>query len=74
MDTPIYLTTAQAAAILEVTPARVRQLVSAGELRGQHHGRDLLITRADLDDYLPRRRPVGRVPGFSPVRRRKRKR
>ncbi len=57
LDPDEPLTTAEAAAELNVTPGRVRQLVLAG-LPAKKHGRDLFIRRGDLD--LVRDRKVGR--------------
>ena len=42
------LTTAQAAAILQVHISRVHQLIRTGRLRAVKHGRDWAISEADL--------------------------
>ena len=42
------LTTKEAAEILEISTARVRQLVLSGRLPGQKFGRDLMIQEKDL--------------------------
>lgn len=55
-----YLTTAEAARELGLTPMRVRQLISTGRLRGHKAGpRALLIHRADLESYkqTPKHKP-----------------
>jgi excisionase family DNA binding protein len=52
------LTTKEAAERLGVTPARVRQLVLAGDLPAEKFGRDLMIREADLK--LVEDRPIGR--------------
>ena len=52
------LTTKGAAERLGVTPARVRQLVLAGDLPAEKFGRDLMIKEADLK--LVADRPIGR--------------
>lgn len=55
------ITTTEAAARLNVTPARVRQLVAAGRLPAQRFGAVNLVRAADLE--LVRNRPgVGRPP------------
>ncbi len=54
------LTTKEAAEKLGVTPARVRQLVLAGDLPAEKFGRDLMIKEADLK--LVEERPMGRPP------------
>lgn len=57
------LTTKEAAERLGVTPARVRQLVLAGDLPAEKFGRDLMIKESDLK--LVRERPMGRPPKTS---------
>ena len=52
------LTTAEAAEELGVSPARVRQLILQGRLRGVHFGRDLAILQKDLESV--RVRSLGR--------------
>jgi excisionase family DNA binding protein len=54
------LTTREAAEKLGVSPARVRQLVLAGNLPAEKFGRDLMIKEADLK--LVEDRPMGRPP------------
>jgi excisionase family DNA binding protein len=54
------LTTREAAEKLGVTPARVRQLVLAGDLPAEKFGRDLMIKESDLK--LVEDRPMGRPP------------
>ena len=49
-----YLNTESAAAYLDTTPDRIRDLVEAGHLPCHRDGRRLLVTRADLDAYLER--------------------
>ena len=52
------LTTTQAADILGIKQARVRQLILAGRLPAKKHGRDWIIRERDLE--LVRVRKVGR--------------
>ncbi len=52
------LTTTQAADILKVKQARVRQLILAGRLPAKKHGRDWIIRERDLEPV--RIRKVGR--------------
>lgn len=59
------LTTTEAADELGVSPARVRQLILQGRLRGVRFGRDLAILQKDLDTV--RVRPVGRPARASTV-------
>jgi excisionase family DNA binding protein len=54
------LTTKEVAERLGVTPARVRQLVLAGDLPAAKFGRDLMIKETDLK--LVADRPMGRPP------------
>jgi excisionase family DNA binding protein len=54
------LTTKEAAERLNVTPARVRQMVLAGQLPAEKFGRDLVIRESDLASVG--NRPIGRPP------------
>ena len=54
------LTTQEAASELGIKPARVRQLILAGRLVAEKHGRDWLINPDDLDAV--RIRKPGRPP------------
>lgn len=68
------LTTREAAERLGVSPARVRQLVLAGDLPAEKFGRDLMIKEGDLK--LVADRPMGRPPkpaAAKPARRSSRK-
>ena len=51
-----FYTTLQAAEVLGVTASRIRQLVLAGDLRGEKFGRDLMIDAAALKRYKKPRR------------------
>lgn len=48
------LTATQAAALLGITPRRVRALIKAGRLPAAKFGRDWLITPTDLDTVRTR--------------------
>lgn len=56
------LTTAEAAAELGVTAARVRQLVLSGEIKGERIGRDVLIPRESVEAAKQRKTKPGPVP------------
>jgi excisionase family DNA binding protein len=49
------LTTKEAAQILGVSDARVRQLVLSGKLPAEKFGRDLMIDEADLEAVKERK-------------------
>lgn len=58
------LTTAEVAARLGISPARVRQLITTGVLTAQHHGRDWMIDARSLPRAERRRHagwPKGKV-------------
>lgn len=42
----------EAAAIIGVTPATLRQQIANGSLRAVKHGRDWWVTKAEVDRYL----------------------
>ncbi len=52
-----YLTTTEAAEILQVIPRRVRALIESGKLPAERIGRDWAIKPEDLDGLK------GRTPG-----------
>jgi excisionase family DNA binding protein len=54
---PTYLTTAEAAELLGVTAARIRQLYLAGLVKGEKRGRDLLLDRRSVERARTRPRP-----------------
>ena len=54
------LTTQEAAALLGVSTARIRQMIGTGVLAAQKHGRDHLIARADVEAARGRRTTPGR--------------
>jgi len=55
-----YITTAEAAANLGISPMRIRQLIQGGTLRATKFGHVYMITRGDLAGVV--RRPPGRPP------------
>jgi excisionase family DNA binding protein len=55
------ITTSEAASMLGLKPARVRQLAQRGELPGQRKGQDWIFKPDDVVSF--KRRPVGRPPG-----------
>lgn len=55
-----YITTAEAAADLGLSPMRIRQLIHDGTLRATKFGHVYMITRRDLAGVV--RRPPGRPP------------
>ncbi len=59
------LTTDEAATRLEVTPARVRQMIIAGRLPAQRFGRSHMILESDL--ALVEGRKTGRPPKSAPA-------
>jgi excisionase family DNA binding protein len=50
-----YLTTAQAAARLGVSPSRVRQLIAAGRIKANKIGRDNMIRASSLKAVADRK-------------------
>jgi excisionase family DNA binding protein len=55
-------TTNEAAALLDVTPARVRQMVARGEIESEKMGRDRFITPAALEEARRRKTKPGPTP------------
>ena len=49
------ITTDKAAKILEITPRRVRALITSGRLPAQKLGRDWIIDEKDLDQVKERK-------------------
>lgn len=68
MDDQTY-TIEQAAAILGITGAGVRQLIYRGSLPAHKHGRDWAIRKSDLDKHQENRRERGRPPERKTCRR-----
>ena len=54
------LTSAEAARELGITQSRIRQLIAAGTLRAEKHGRDWLIAPEDLETARQRDTRPGR--------------
>lgn len=64
-----WLTLREAAAASGLAPATLRLLVNKGRIRAERRGRDWLVTRAALENYLDDRKPAGR-PARDPRARR----
>jgi len=61
-----WLSVAQAASLLGVSPGRVRQLAASGQLPARRFGRAWVIRRADLERYRALREGVkGRPRGVT---------
>jgi excisionase family DNA binding protein len=58
-------TTTEAAALLDVTPARVRQMVARGEIESEKMGRDRFITAAAIEEAKHRKTKPGPTPSVS---------
>ena len=57
------ITTTQAAAILGVTPSRVRQFILQGRLPATKVGRDLFLDRKTVEEFAKQPRRPGPKPG-----------
>jgi excisionase family DNA binding protein len=75
--TKTLYTTNEAAALLDVTPARVRQMVARGEIESEKMGRDRFITAAAIEGAKGRKTKPGPTASTSkptkPARARSRK-
>lgn len=60
LDAIARVSASEAAKELNVTPARVTQLLAAGKLEGFHEGRNSYVTRASLDALKASPRRAGR--------------
>ncbi len=59
-----YLTTAEAAALIGISPAHLRRLLLAGKVRGVKFGqRSWMIARADLEGVGRLRKPKTKRDG-----------
>jgi excisionase family DNA binding protein len=56
------ITTAEAAAILKLTPVRIRQLIVSGRLKSEKYGRDHLLDRDEVERF----NRTGRLPPGRP--------
>jgi excisionase family DNA binding protein len=76
MATKFY-TTSEVAALLDVTPARVRQMVARGEIESIKLGRDRFITPDAIEGARQRKTKPGPTPkaksAAQPTKRRNRK-
>lgn len=52
VDTPLLLTTGEAARLLGMSPSYVVKRMKAGEIRPVHLGRATRIARAELERYI----------------------
>lgn len=62
MSTPTLYTTNEAAALLDVTPARVRQMVAREEIPSVKLGRDRFITAEAIEEAKRRKTKPGPTP------------
>lgn len=62
-----WLTVAQAAPLLGLSDSRIQRLLRAGQLRGRKLGRDWIVSRGDVEEFLalPPGRP-GHPRGVAP--------
>jgi len=72
-DAAAFLTTTEAAAALDVTTGRIRQLIASGQLAATKRGRDHLIARADVEAARQRQTSPGRPVTTGAGLRRRRK-
>lgn len=61
MSKQLY-TTNEAAELLEVTPARVRQMVARGEIESEKMGRDRFVTAEAIEAARHRKTKPGPTP------------
>jgi excisionase family DNA binding protein len=64
---PTLFTTAQAAELLDVTPARVRQMVAREEIESVKMGRDRFITAEAIEEAKRRKTKPGPTPAAKAV-------
>jgi excisionase family DNA binding protein len=67
-----YISTAEAARIIDCNDSRVRQLLRAGKLEGERVGRDWLVKKSSAEAYRDSERKPGPKPVAKPARKRKR--
>jgi excisionase family DNA binding protein len=60
-----FMTTAEAAEILGLHPASISRLVKQGKIEGERFGRDWMVSKRSVEDYLKR---FGDLQKHSPKR------
>ena len=60
---PDWMTTQQAAELVNYTPEHIRRLVKAGKVKGQRWGRDWQIDRRSLLAYVKSAEKLGQKRG-----------
>jgi excisionase family DNA binding protein len=61
-----YITTEQAAHLLGIIPTSVNHLIHKGKIKGLKLGRDWLVLKSSLVDYLQTKSTKGRPTSRSP--------
>lgn len=61
-----YLTTAEAAALLSVSPARVRRMLKDGILAGRRFGRDWQVEEVSVSARIAEREKKKKTPSPEP--------
>ena len=56
------MTVNQAATILAIQPATVRQAIASGRLKATKRGRDWWLTPSEVERYAAKRKPAPRRP------------
>ncbi len=61
-----FMTTNEAAELLGFHPSSIHKMIKSGKLQGERFGRDWMVYRQSVEDYLKR---FGELPKRSPKRR-----